>query len=72
MNTLSTIHLAESLARQRGQDTAAQIRREQLLAAAGVDHPLRRRLAQALTRLGQRIAPQSAELAPASHTTQPC
>ena len=72
MNGLADIYLAEKITAQRMRETEARAGRARMLAAAGLDHPLRRRLARGLIRAGQRLAPQSAELAPATNQAQPC
>lgn len=65
-------HFAQAVADERIRDAQARALRTQLLAEAGVDHRVRRRVSDALIRIARRLSPQTIELRPASRTSQPC
>ena len=56
---------AKAVSDELVRSATATARRSNMLAAAGADHPLRRRIAHTLIQTGIRLSPQPVELIPA-------
>ena len=67
MNGIHFAH-AKAIADERIRSASAMRRSRSLRAAAGADHPLRRRIAHTLIRIGIRLSPQPIDLSPAPRT----